>query len=193
MKGAVVQSKELMWADVFCRPACSAGALARAARILAFVCFTAVSAQLAVPLPFTPVPVTMQTLFVVLAGLTLGARDGFYALLAYLALGLAGAPVFAGFSFGPAVLLGPTGGYLVSFPAAALVSGFLFGRLGGSRFAAFFASLCGMVLILAGGAAYLSTIAGLSFERTVPLAILPFVAGDLAKAFIAAFLSKRGA
>jgi biotin transport system substrate-specific component len=185
-----VASKELVWADAFRRPACSAGALARAAKILAFVCFTAVAAQLAVPLPFTPVPVTMQTLFVVLAGLTLGAFDGFYALLAYLALGLAGAPVFAGFSFGPAALFGPTGGYLVSFPAAALVSGYLFGRLGGSRFAAFFASLCGMALILACGAAYLSTIAGLSFERTAPLAILPFLAGDLAKAVIAAFLSK---
>ena len=188
-----MQLKELMWTDVCCQPACSAGALARAARILAFVCFTAVAAQLAVPLPFTPVPVTMQTLFVVLAGLTLGARDGFYALLAYCALGLAGAPVFAGFGFGPAALLGPTGGYLVSFPAAALVSGHLFGRLGGSRLAAFFASLCGMALILASGAAYLSFIAGLSFARAVPLAILPFIAGDLAKAFIAAFLSKRGA
>ncbi len=188
-----MQSKELMWTDVLGQPACSAGALARAAKILAFVCFTAVAAQLAVPLPYTPVPVTMQTLFVVLAGVTLGARDGFYALLAYLALGLAGAPVFAGFSFGPAVLLGPTGGYLASFPAAALVSGFLFGRLGGGRIAAFFASLCGMALILASGAAYLSAIAGLSFERTIPLAILPFVAGDFTKAVIAAFLSKRRA
>ena len=188
-----MQLKELMWTDVFCRPVYSAGALARAARILAFIGFTAVGAQLAVPLSFTPVPVTMQTLFVVLAGLTLGARDGFYTLLAYLAVGLAGAPVFAGFSFGPAALLGPTGGYLVSFPAAALVSGYLFGRLGGSRIAAFFASLCGMALILASGASYLSFVAGLSFEQTAPLAILPFVAGDLAKAVIAALLSKRGA
>lgn len=188
-----MQSKELMWEDVTRQPVYSARALARAARILAFVCFTAVAAQLAVPLPFTPVPVTMQTLFVVLAGLTLGARDGFYALASYLALGLAGAPVFAGFSFGPAAILGPTGGYLVSFPAAALVSGFLFERLGPSRFAAFFASLCGMILILAGGAFYLSFIAGLPFGQTAAFAILPFLAVDLAKAVIAALLSKRGA
>jgi biotin transport system substrate-specific component len=191
-KGAAVQSKELMWTDVCRQPACSAGALARAARISAFVCFTAVAAQLAAPLPFTPVPVTMQTLFVVLAGLTLGARDGFYALLAYLAIGFAGAPVFAGFSFGPAALLGPTAGYLVSFPAAALVSGYLFGRLGGSRVAAFFASLCGMALILASGASYLSFVLGLPFAQTASLAILPFIAGDLAKAGLAALLSKRG-
>jgi biotin transport system substrate-specific component len=187
-----VQSKELMWTDLCCEPARLAGALARAARILAFICFTAVAAQLAVPLPFTPVPVTMQTLFVVLAGLTLGARDGFYALLAYLAVGLSGAPVFAGFGFGPAALFGPTGGYLVSFPAAALVSGYLSEKLGGSRVAAFFASLCGMALILASGAAYLSLVAGLPFGQTASLAILPFIAGDLVKAGLAALLSKRG-
>ena len=188
-----MQSKELVWTDAACQPACSAGALARAARILAFVGFTSVAAQVAVPLPFTPVPVTMQNLFVVLAGLTLGARDGFRALLAYLALGLAGAPVFAGFSFGPSALLGPTGGYLVSFPAAALVSGYLSGRFGGGRVAAFLAALCGMALILASGASYLSFVLGLPFERTASLAILPFVAGDLAKAGLAALLSKRGA
>ena len=191
-KGAAVQLKELMWTDVCRQPVRLTGARARTAGILAFVCFTGVAAQLAVPLPFTPIPVTMQTLFVVLAGLTLGARDGFYALLAYLALGLAGVPVFAGFSFGPAALFGPTGGYLVSFPAAALASGYLSGKLGGGRVAAFLASLCGMALILASGAAHLSFVAGLSFGQTASLAILPFIAGDLAKAVIAALLSKRG-
>lgn len=184
-----MQSKELMWTDVCRRPDCSARALARAARILAFVCFTAIAAQLAVPLPFTPIPVTMQTLFVVLAGLTLGARDGFYALLAYCALGLVGVPVFAGFSFGPAALLGPTGGYLVSFPAAALVSGYLFGRLGGGRVAAFFASLCGMALILASGTLHLGILAGLSFTRAASLGMAPFAAGELMKAVAASGLS----
>jgi biotin transport system substrate-specific component len=191
MKGAAVQSRELMWAEVSCGPVSSTGGLARAARILAFVGFTTAGAQLAAPLPFTPVPVTMQTLFVVLAGLTLGARDGFYAMLAYLGLGLAGAPVFAGFSFGPAVFIGPTGGYLMSFPAAALVSGYMFGMLGGSRIAAVLASLCGMALVLAGGAAYLSFAAGMPLAQVAPIAIVPFVAGDLAKAVIAALLSKR--
>jgi biotin transport system substrate-specific component len=185
--------KELVWTDACPQPARLAGALARSAKILAFVCLTGVAAQLAVPLPFTPVPVTMQTLFVVLAGLTLGARDGFYALLAYLGLGLAGAPVFAGFGFGAGSFLGPTGGYLVSFPAAALVSGYLFREFGGSRLAAFLASLCGMALILAGGAAYLSFIGGFPFAQTASLAILPFAAGEIAKAGIAAFLSRKSA
>jgi hypothetical protein len=73
----------------------------RIARILLFAGFTAVGAQLAVRLPFTPVPLTLQTLFVVMAGLTLGPRDGFYAMASYLGMGLLGAPVFAGFTFGP--------------------------------------------------------------------------------------------
>ncbi|MDD3642341.1 MAG: biotin transporter BioY, partial [Candidatus Krumholzibacteria bacterium] len=94
----------------------TAAAARSAARIAAFVLFTAAGAQLAVRLPWTPVPVTMQTLFVVLAGISLGPRDGFAAMVSYLALGAAGVPVFAGLSFGPAALFGPTGGYLVMFP-----------------------------------------------------------------------------
>ena len=86
----------------------------RFVRIILFVAFTAVGAQLAVRLPFTPVPVTLQTLFVVLAGLVLGPRDGFYAMSSYLAIGALGAPVFACFGFGPAAILGPTGGYLIA-------------------------------------------------------------------------------
>jgi len=166
-----------------------AAALMRIAKLFAFVCITTVAAQFEVPLPFTPVPVTMQTLFVVLAGVTLGARDGFHAMLAYVALGFAGAPVFAGFSAGPAILFGPTGGYLVSFPAAALVSGHVSQRLGGSRIAVFSASLCGMALILASGASYLALLAGLSFRHAVSMGILPFAAVEIVKAVVASGLS----
>ena len=171
------------------QPAGLYAGLSRAARVAAFVCLTAVAAQLAVRLPFTPVPVTIQTLFVVLAGVTLGARDGFYAILAYVAIGFAGAPVFAEFSGGPHVLLGPTGGYLVAFPAAALVAGCVSGGLGGGRIAVLAASLCGMALVLLSGASYLVLISGLSFARAASLAILPFVAGEFVKAFAASGLA----
>jgi hypothetical protein len=110
-----------------------AGSLRRVAGIAAFVGFTALAAQFAVRLPYTPVPVTMQTLFVLLAGIVLGPRDGFYAMIAYIAIGVAGAPVFAGLTFGPVVLFGPTGGYLVAFPAAALLAGVLTRSLGGGQ------------------------------------------------------------
>ncbi|MDD4857693.1 MAG: biotin transporter BioY [Candidatus Krumholzibacteria bacterium] len=184
-KGAGVQSKVLAITGMESLTAGSCSALVRVSKIVAFACFTTIAAQLSVPLPFTPVPLTMQTLFVVMAGLTLGARDGFYAMLAYVSLGFAGAPVFAELSGGPHVLLGPTGGYLAAFPAAALVAGWISEKLGGNRFAAFAASLCGMALILAAGASYLSIIAGISFARAASLGILPFAAGELVKALIA--------
>jgi biotin transport system substrate-specific component len=188
-KGAAVQLKELVFEGLGRQSERVSEAPARAAKITAFVCFTAVSAQLAAPLPFTPGPLTVQTLFVVLAGVMLGPRDGCCAILAYVALGLAGAPVFAGFSGGPHVLIGPTGGYIALFPAAALVSGYLSGRFGGSRVAVFFACLSGMALVLAGGSAYLALLSGLSLPRSAALGALPFVAGELVKALAAAFLS----
>jgi biotin transport system substrate-specific component len=190
-KGAPVYSKELMLTGASRYSAYSNRAFARAVKMLAFICFTSIGAQLAVRLPFTPVPVTMQTLFVILAGVTLGPRDGFYAMFSYIALGFAGVPVFAGFGFGPAALLGPTGGYLVSFPAAALVSGYISASLGSSRRAIGAASLCGMALILVSGASYLALISGLPFSRAALLGIAPFAAGELVKALMVSFISHR--
>ncbi|MBN2184017.1 MAG: biotin transporter BioY [Candidatus Krumholzibacteriota bacterium] len=162
-------------------PLASTDVLRRARRIAAFVIFTAVGAQLAVRLPYTPVPVTMQTLFVVLAGIVLGPRDGFYAMISYLVAGLAGAPVFAHFSFGPAVIAGPTGGYLLAFPAAALVAGLIFRSLGRGSLAVLTAALSGTALILVAGTLYLSVFTGLSLSRAVFLGITPFLAGACVK------------
>ncbi len=94
-----------------------------------FAAFTAVSAQ--IEIPHQPVPYTLQTMVVLLAGALLGKRNGALSQVAYLSLGLAGVPVFAGFGFGAAHLLGPTGGYLLSFPVAAFVVGYLLNRESG--------------------------------------------------------------
>ena len=162
----------------------------RLVRIILFVAFTAVGAQLAVRLPFTPVPVTLQTLFVVLAGLVLGPRDGFYAMSSYLAIGALGAPVFACFGFGPAAILGPTGGYLIAFPAAALAAGsiprFLPGRAG------FFAGAAlGSSLILLIGSMHLAIALRMPLGAALALGALPFAAGELLKAAAATVLSGR--
>jgi len=93
--------------------------------VLAFASFTALAARIALPLPFTPVPITGQTLAVLLSGVLLGSRRGALAQLAYLAQGAAGLPVFAGGRAGLGVLLGPTGGYLVGFVLAAGLVGWL--------------------------------------------------------------------
>ncbi len=92
-------------------------------RIFSFSILTAVAAQIAVPVQ--PVPFTLQTMLVLLSGAFLGSRNGAYSQLMYLALGTIGLPVFANGLFGPAVLFGPTGGYLLAFPLAALIVGFV--------------------------------------------------------------------
>ena len=163
----------------------------RALRIIAFAAFTAAGAQLAVRLPFTPVPLTLQTLFVALAGIVLGPRDGFIAMIAYLGAGLAGAPVFAGFAFGPWALLGPTGGYLAAFPAAALVSGVLAARLGRGRGAVALAALAGNGVILLAGAVCLALFPGVSLRGAIALGALPFAAGELLKAALASLVAAR--
>ena len=166
-------------------------ATARVFGICAFAGFTAAAAQFAVRLPFTPVPITLQTLFVALAGIMLGPRDGFIAMIAYLGAGLAGAPVFAGFSFGPWTLLGPTGGYLTAFPAAALVSGAIAGRLGRSRGAVALAALAGSGVILIAGASYRALLAGVPLGGAFLMGMLPFAAGELAKAAVASCVAAR--
>ncbi len=91
--------------------------------IVAFSALTAVGAQ--IEIPHQPVPYTMQTLFVLLSGALLGKRNGALSQLLYLFIGAVGLPVFSGFGFGVARLLGPTGGYLLSFPVAAFTVGYL--------------------------------------------------------------------
>lgn len=161
------------------------GSSIRAFRIILFAVFTAVGAQLAVRLPYTPVPITMQTLFVVMSGIVLGPRDGFYSMLAYLGLGLSGAPVFAGFTFGPAVLMGPTAGYLLAFPAAALVGGYLSRLPLGKMASTFLAVAAGAVIILAAGAAHLSLIMGISLNGALSLAVVPFIFAEAVKCCVA--------
>jgi biotin transport system substrate-specific component len=91
--------------------------------VTAFALLTAVGAQ--IEIPHQPVPYTLQTFFVLLSGAILGMRNGALSQLLYLALGTVGLPVFSGFGFGLARLLGPTGGYLLAFPLAAFAVGYL--------------------------------------------------------------------
>ena len=147
---------------------------------------TALAAQVAFPLPWTPVPVTGQTFAVLLTGMVLGSRRGFLALALYLAEGCAGLPVFAGGAAGVPALLGPTGGYLLAFPLAAAVTGLLAERgWDRHRLSTLAAMLLGSAVIFAGGLAWLA--------RFVPPAqllgtgLLPFVPGDIVKAALAAF------
>lgn len=155
----------------------------------------ALSAQVALPLPFTPVPLTWQTFGVFLVGTALGSRLGFWALWAYLLEGALGLPVFAGGTGGLAKLLGPTGGFLLAFPLAAGLSGLLVERFGLDRSfsGTFLAMLLGNALLYLVGLPWLASwLAGASqftsMGALLGMGFLPFVPGDLIKAALAALL-----
>jgi biotin transport system substrate-specific component len=145
----------------------------------------ALSAQVAVPLPFSPVPMTLQPLAVLAVGGVLGAANGVGALVLYLAVGAIGLPVFAAGGSGVLRLLGPTGGYLLAFPVAAGVTGALAGRSPDSVIRVLLACALGMVIIHLGGVAQLALLGGdpaLAFR----VGFLPFLTGDLLKIGLAA-------
>ena len=145
----------------------------------------ALSAQVAVPLPFSPVPVTGQTFAVLLVGAALGATRGAAAVLAYLAEGAAGLPVFAGGLAGPAALLGPSGGYLFGFLPAAWICGALAERGWDRRFLTTLAAMAlGDLAVFAVGLPWLARFVGP--ENAMAFGLAPFVAGNLAKIVLAA-------
>lgn len=165
---------------------------------LGFSVLLALSAQISLPLPFSPVPVTAQTLIVLLTGALLGSRLGALAVLAYLGEGLAGLPVFAGgrsawspSALGVPVILGPTVGYLLSWPLATFLVGWLAERGWDRRvWTAALAMVLGTVLIYAGGLAVLSLFvpaAGL-----LAAGLLPFLPGDAAKIVVATAVLPSG-
>jgi biotin transport system substrate-specific component len=163
--------------------------------MVTFALLTTLGGYLEVPLPGTPVPVTLQTLFVSLSGLLLGARLGAGAQALYVLAGALGAPVFAGGALGVGHLMGPTGGYLLAFPAAAALTGALADRIrtDGSLRAAILLTVgifLGTAVIFLGGAAQLTLLTG-DFARAVQLGVMPFLVGDLAKVLVALLVALR--
>jgi biotin transport system substrate-specific component len=147
----------------------------------------AIAAQIAVPVPLTPVPLTLQPLAVLLVGVVLGSRRAAAAAILYLLEGLSGLPVFAQWHGGPLWLIGPTAGYLYSYPFAAFLAGWFSERGWGGSFAR---ASCGMLVALAviyaGGWAWLAILAGP--RAAVAMGIVPFVIADVVKVAIGAAL-----
>jgi biotin transport system substrate-specific component len=165
----------------------------RVLAVLFVTALTAAASQVSVPLPFTPVPLTLQPLVVLLGGAMLGARLGASAQVLYLGLGLAGMPVFA---FAPDLpqgllrLLGPSGGYLMAYPLAAFVTGALAQRGLDRRFLSSALSLAaGLAVIYSGGVLWLAKDLGLSIAMAVGLT--PFVLVDAIKIAAAATVMPR--
>src|SRR5689334_801817 len=162
----------------------------RALGILVAVAALALASQFALPLPGTPVPLTLQPLLVVLAGLVLGPIDAAVAMVLYLGLGAAGLPVFQPIGApGIARLLGPTGGYLLAYPVAAAVAGWL-GAGRESFITRALAAMAGILVLYVGGIAQLAALSG-SLATAALIGALPFVAADAVKALVAAGIAGR--
>jgi biotin transport system substrate-specific component len=163
----------------------------RAAAVLFATVATIAAAQVSIPLPFTPVPFTLQPMVVLLAGAALGPRLGMTSQIAYLGLGLAGFPVFAASPVLPqgiARLLGPTGGYLMSYPFAAFVAGYLAQRGFDRRYlTSVLAMAAGLAIVFACGVCWLAFVrpqVGLS--AALASGLVPFLPADIVKIFLAA-------
>lgn len=165
-------------------------------RVALMAAVVAVAAQISVPLPFSPVPFTMGVLAVILAGFVLGPRYGALALVVYLLIGAVGVPVFAQFSGGLGRIVGPTGGYLISYPFAAAIAGLAavtFTTVGRNRGRAIATGtafgLLGLLLIYALGATWLAIQSNLSPSAAFVAGVLPFIPFDIVKVVLAALLA----
>ena len=148
--------------------------------------FVALCAKLSLPLPFTPVPLTLANLGVLVVGLVLGSRAGFAALALYLVEGAMGLPVFSVGPGGIAQLLGPTGGYLMAYPIAAFVAGFIAER-GAKTFARYaLAAIAGNIVVFAGGLGWLAILAQGNAAQAVRFGLYPFVFAEVMKVMSAA-------
>lgn len=161
--------------------------------IVAFALATVFGAQIAVPVPLTPVPITLQTMFVILAGVVLGPRAGAASMALYVGVGAMGAPVFSNGGAGMAWLLGPTGGYLLSYPASAFAAGWIASpwRVGRGPLALLLAGLATGVLVqYAGGLLQLALLTGRPFAEVLAMGALPFLFGDAVKIVTAAWIAR---
>ena len=159
---------------------------------------TAVAAQIAIPLPFSPVPFTLQVLAVVLSGLLLGPRYGALAQAVYLLVGVVGVPVFAQFEGGPGIILGPKGGYLLSYPIAAFLAGLAAGAVvreprRRALWVGFLWGCAGLAVIYVFGATWLAVVSHLTPAQAIATGVAPFIPFDLAKVALATLVAVAAA
>src|SRR5215207_8785890 len=165
-------------------------------RVALMAAVTAVAAQITVPIE--PVPFTFQVLAVILSGLLLGPKYGALAQAIYVLVGAVGVPVFAQLSGGLGVVLGPTGGYLLSYPLAAAIAGLAAHAAANATrrralWASFLWGCTGLAVIYALGATWLAVITRFPFAAALAQGVLPFVPFDLIKVALAALVASASA
>jgi biotin transport system substrate-specific component len=158
-----------------------------------FAALAAVGAYIQIPIPFSPVPVTLQVFFVLLAGSMLKSKWGGLSMIVYTLLGIAGLPVFAGGSSGMGVLLGPTGGYITGFILAAYVIGKLSEKAEKADKSGLFINAlnmsAGVLILYACGFIQLMFVADIGPGTALALGVIPFLPGEIIKTGVAAYIA----
>jgi biotin transport system substrate-specific component len=151
----------------------------------------AVCARLVLPLPFTPVPLTLANFGVLLVGLSLGSKRGFAAAALYLAWGAMGLPVFSPAGVGGiAQLFGPTGGYLLAYPVVAFLAGWIAERGNATFVRNLIGGTVAELVLFAAGISWLAVVTG-SWQRAVAFGLAPFIFGEVMKVMVAAAAARR--
>ncbi|MCM8784490.1 MAG: biotin transporter BioY [Candidatus Omnitrophica bacterium] len=182
MSVSLVKEKVLYWAKL---EVVKSQLLSKIIGIGVFIILTTLGAYIYLPLPFTPVPITLQTLFVLLSGAMLGPLEGFFSQLVYLVLGSLGFPVFSGARGGMLHLLGPTGGYLWGFLFSAWLVGKLIYGKKLNRFLLFFYFSLGIFVIYFFGLIQLKFFINKDLPTLISYGVLPFLLPDLLKVLVA--------
>ena len=165
--------------------------ICRTLSVAVFVTLTTLAAFVRIPLPFTPVPLTLQTFFVLLSGALLGRKLGLFTPGLYMLLRLSGLQVFTGTGSGSFYLLGPTGGYIVGFVLASFITGSLFTDEKQGRLTVFIKLLFADLVILFSGTLWLKISLSCPLSRAFLLGFLPFVLGDVLKVILAAVVYSK--
>lgn len=150
-----------------------------------------VLAPFSIPIPFSPVPISLTNLAICITIYALGMWKGTVCYLLYLLIGLVGLPVFSGFSSGPAKLVGPTGGYLIGFIFLTLISGFFIDRFMNKMWLCFIGMILGVATCYLFGTVWLAYMAHMSFNAALWAGVIPFIPGDLVKTIIAMILGPQ--
>lgn len=152
---------------------------------------TCVLGPLSIPLPFSPVPISLTNFAIFLAIFVLGMKNGTISFIIYLLLGAVGVPVFSSFRGGLQVLAGPTGGYLIGFISLALIMGFALDHFDRKLVPTIIGMIIGMAVCYAFGTVWLAKLLSLSFKEGLMMGVIPYLAGDVAKIIIAAIVGPK--
>lgn len=156
-----------------------------------FATLIAVSGYITIPIPFSMVPVTAQTLAVMLAGSLLPVRHAAVSLLVFLMMGAIGLPVFSGGAAGMGIIIGKTGGYLIGFLVGAALISVLKGKKPGFLRLLTANAIGGIIIVNTFGVLWLNYITGIGITKAIAFGALPFIPGDIVKIVIAALITLR--